>query len=175
VNALVAGFLDFSKPRPVKLQPLWLPALVEEAIASFEIDPRNEGLLIQGATVPSVWVEGDPVCAHQVFGNLLSNARKALKGVASPALRLEFRLEHGAIIGELADNGCGMGPEQLRSIFLPFSSGFDEGTGLGMSLVFQFVQRMGWNIDVESEPRKGTTIRLRIPVVPSPAEAEAEG
>lgn len=175
VNALVSGFLDFSKPRPVKPQPLWLPALIEEATASFEIDPRNERLHIQGDAVPAVWVEGDPVCAHQVFGNLLSNARKALKGVASPSLHLKFRLEHNTVVSELSDNGCGMGPEQIHSIFLPFSSGFDEGTGLGMSLVFQFVQRMGWNIDVDSEPKKGTTIRLRIPVLPSPVEEEVPG
>jgi signal transduction histidine kinase len=77
------------------------------------------------------------------------------------------------VVGEFHDNGSGMGPEQLRSIFLPFSSGFTEGTGLGMSLVFQFVQRMGWQIAVESELQRGTTVRLRIPTLPPP-EGDAE-
>ncbi len=172
VNDLVSGFLDFSKPRPVKLQPLWLPAFLEEAEASFEIDPRNEALPLRIAPVPEVWIQGDPVCAHQVLGNLLSNARKALRGQPAPLLRIEFRLEPSWVVAEISDNGCGMEPEQLRSIFVPFSSGFDEGTGLGMSLVFQFVQRMGWVIHVDSALSRGTTIRLHIPTLPPPTEPE---
>jgi len=172
VNELVSGFLDFSKPRPVRLQPLWLPDLVDELRASFEIDPRSAALPLQMEEVPRVWIQGDPACAHQVFGNLLSNARKALQGQATPILRLDFRQEAGGILGEISDNGCGMGPEQLRTIFLPFSSGFDEGTGLGMSIAFQFVQRMGWDINVDSEPGRGTTIRLRIPILPPPPEMD---
>jgi len=173
VNDLVSGFLDFSKPRPVKLQPMWLPAFLDEAKASFEIDPRNETLPLHVASVPEVWVQGDPVSAHQVLGNLLSNARKALRNHPSPLLRMEFHLEPTWVVAEISDNGCGMEPEQLRSIFVPFSSGFDEGTGLGMSLVFQFVQRMGWVIHVESTLHQGTTIRLRIPILPPPAEPES--
>ncbi|MFZ1614482.1 MAG: ATP-binding protein, partial [Holophaga sp.] len=168
VSALVSGFLDFSKPRPVKLQPLWLPALMDEAKASFEIDPRNEGLGLYLEVVPPLWVQGDPVCAHQVFGNLLSNARKALKDTATPTLRMGFQQEPNAVVCEVTDNGCGMTAEQVRSIFVPFSSGFTEGTGLGMSLVFQFVQRMGWDIDLESEPDRGTRIRLKIPAAGTP-------
>jgi len=174
VNDLVSGFLDFSKPRPVRIQPLWLPDLVEEARTSFEIDPRNEALLLSLEQVPQVWVGGDPVCAHQVFSNLLSNARKALRFQSVPTLRLSFQREGTSVVGEISDNGCGMGPDQLKSIFLPFSSGFDEGTGLGMSIVFQFVQRMDWDIDVESEHQHGTTVHLRIPILPAPPESDAK-
>lgn len=165
VSALVSGFLDFSKPRPVSLQPLWLPVLMEEAKSSFEIDPRNEGLQLHLDAVPMVWVQGDPVCAHQVFGNLLSNARKALRDTGEPHLRMEFRPDHGGVVCELVDNGCGMGSDRMKSIFVPFASGFQEGTGLGMSLVFQFVQRMGWDITPESEPGRGTRMRVRMPVL----------
>lgn len=172
VSALVSGFLDFSKPRPVTVQPLWLPALVEEVKASFEIDPRNEGLRLSLDVVPALWVLGDSVCVHQVFGNLLSNARKALKDVPTPLLHLGFQVEHSIVVCQVADNGCGMSPEQVRSIFVPFSSGFSEGTGLGMSLVFQFVQRMGWYIDLESELDRGTRIRLKIPTS-APLERES--
>ena len=91
VNDLVSGFLDFSKPRPVRLQPLWLPALVDEMRASFEIDPRNEALPLHIEGLPQLWIQGDPVCAHQVFGNLLSNARKALQTQTAPDCRVLAR------------------------------------------------------------------------------------
>ncbi|MDP2876051.1 MAG: ATP-binding protein, partial [Holophaga sp.] len=167
VSVLVSSFLDFSKPRPVKLQSLWLPTLLEEAKASFEIDPRNTDFSLDLDLVPPLWVLGDPVCAHQIFGNLLSNARKALHDTVFPTLHIGFRQDHAEVICEVADNGCGMTAEQLRLVFVPFSSGFTEGSGLGMSLVFQFVQRMGWDIEVDSELERGTRIRLRIPLASS--------
>jgi signal transduction histidine kinase len=49
-------------------------------------------------------------------------------------------------------------------VFIPFSSGFEEGTGLGMSLVFQFVQQMGWDIQLESTLGRGTTVTVTLPL-----------
>jgi signal transduction histidine kinase len=59
-----------------------------------------------------------------------------------------------------------MSEQRRRMIFIPFSSGFEEGTGLGMSLVFQFVQQMGWDIQVDSSPGRGTTVALSLPLAP---------
>ncbi|HQL49139.1 MAG TPA: ATP-binding protein, partial [Holophaga sp.] len=72
----------------------------------------------------------------------------------------------GALHLAVKDNGCGMNEEQLRTAFLPFSSGFQEGTGLGLSLVYQFVQRMNWDIWLASQVGRGTTAHLRIPAAP---------
>ena len=147
----MSDFLDFSRPRPVRIQSLWLPGLMEEVKASWETDPRNEGLQLQVEGPPGIWIQGDQICVHQVFTNLLSNARKALEGVRQPAIHIRFPKVGKALEVEVEDNGCGMTPEQLHTVFLPFSSSFREGTGLGMSLVFQFVQRMGWDIRIVSQ------------------------
>jgi two-component system, NtrC family, sensor histidine kinase PilS len=166
VSVLVTDFLDFTRPRPMRVQPVELRMLTEELRASWETDPRRGHLVLEMAAPPEGEVLADPVCAHQVFTNLLSNARKALKGAAAPSLKVDFRPEGDHVLAQVADNGCGMSEEQLKTIFIPFSSGFEEGTGLGMSLVFQFVQRMGWSIQVESVPGSGTTVSLKIPRVP---------
>ena len=60
-------------------------------------------------------------------------------------------------------------------IFTPFASGFEEGTGLGMSLVFQYVQKMGWDITVASTPGRGTRIALAIPLGPGTFPPSADG
>lgn len=166
VSALVTDFLDFTRPRALKVESIWLPDLVDEARDAFETDPRNEGLGLTVEAVPVAWILGDRGCAHQVVANLLSNARKAVRDQPAPRLRLGFQLEPGAVQMTVADNGCGMDGEQLRTAFLPFSSGFQEGTGLGLSLVYQFVQRMGWDIRLTSLPGQGTTVHLRIPIPP---------
>jgi two-component system, NtrC family, sensor histidine kinase PilS len=175
VSAIVSDFLDFSRPRAVKVQSLWLTGLMEEVKASWETDARNEGLQLQMDLPPGAWIKGDPICFHQIFTNLLSNARKALEGVAQPLVRIRFSAVAKGLEVDVEDNGCGMSPEQLHNVFLPFSSHFREGTGLGMSLVFQFVQQMEWDIRIESRESQGTTVHLIIPLGTEPEEASFEG
>ncbi len=164
VSAILTKFLDFTRPKPVEVRRVFFPELVEELRSSWETDPRAEGLHLGLSPVPEVWVAADPLCAHQVFTNLLTNARKALEGVAEPQVHLEFEAESGHLMAQVRDNGCGMEAEQLRTLFVPFSSTFKEGTGLGMSIVFQFVQQMGWDIRVQSQAHFGTLVTVRIPL-----------
>lgn len=166
VSGIVTDFLDFTRPRPARMQAIPLPALAEEVRAAWETDPRKEGIALEMEEPPAVEIQGDAAWVHQIFTNLLSNARKALAGVPAPRVRVGFRLEGDRVLASVADNGCGMGEERRHALFLPFASGFEEGTGLGMSLVFQFTRQMGWEIRAESEPGQGTTIHLEIPVAP---------
>ena len=78
-------------------------------------------------------------------------------------VRLACTLHEEGIRLSVADNGCGMTPEQLKQLFVPFAGSFREGTGLGMSLVYRFIQAMGWRIEVDSEPGRGTLIEILIP------------
>jgi two-component system sensor histidine kinase PilS (NtrC family) len=166
VSALVTDFLDFTRPRPARIQALDLRQVAEEWRASWETDPRSGGVHLDMALPPDLRVMGDSVLVHQIFINLLTNARKALKGVADPRIRIQFLVRPGFVTTLLSDNGCGMTEERRRALFIPFSSGFEEGTGLGMSLVFQFTQQMGWSLGVESAPGLGTTVKLEIPLEP---------
>jgi signal transduction histidine kinase len=164
VSALVTDFLDFTRPRPVRIQPIRLRTVVEDLRASWETDLRSSGLTMTAGLPPDLWILGDTVWVHQVFTNLLSNARKALKGVKDPVIRLDCKPRRATVAVSVSDNGCGMSEARRRAIFVPFSSGFEEGTGLGMSLVFQFVQQMGWDIRVDSTLGRGTTITLTLPI-----------
>ena len=164
VSAILTKFLDFTRPKPVEIRRVYFPDLIEELRASWETDPRAEGLPLGIGPVPEVWVRADPLCAHQVFTNLLTNARKALEGASKPKVHLDFEEDPNHLLVQVHDNGCGMDVEQLRTLFVPFSSTFKEGTGLGMSLVFQFVQAMGWDIRVQSQPAFGTLVSLKIPL-----------
>ena len=163
VDAIVRDFLDFARPGEPKRERLFLPSVAEDLQASWETDPRTEGLLLQVEPPPSVWLETDPVGFHRAMTNLLSNARKAVSEAQPKEVRLGFRLESGRLHITVQDNGCGMDAERLRTLFVPFASGFEEGTGLGLSLVYQFVQTMGWEMKVASLPGKGSTIHLFLP------------
>lgn len=174
VDAIVKDFLDFARPGEPKREQRFLPSVVEDLQASWETDPRTDGLTLAIEPAPAVWIETDPVGFHRTLTNLLSNARKAVAGVRRPEVGLDFRLEGGRLRILVHDNGRGMDTERMRTLFVPFASGFEEGTGLGLSLVYQFVQAMGWEIKVESAPGKGTKVLLFLPILPE-AGAPSQG
>jgi signal transduction histidine kinase len=96
--------------------------------------------------------------------NLLSNARKAIKNVPEPSVRMACTVTDGMICLTVSDNGCGMTNEQLDRLFVPFAGSFEEGSGLGMSLVYKFIEAMGWQIKVESSPGQGTRVQIFLPI-----------
>ncbi|MBK8725356.1 MAG: hypothetical protein IPL96_04705 [Holophagaceae bacterium] len=164
VSGILSNFLDVSRPRDITVQPLYLPTLVAELRSSWETDPRGQGVRLVMGPVPKAWILGEPLCFHQVFTNLLSNARKAVGARPDPSILITFATDAQGLQIQVGDNGTGMNAEQMATLFVPFSSGFQEGTGLGMSLVYQFVQQMGWDIQVESLEGEGTVVTLLVPL-----------
>ncbi len=163
VGAILSDFLDFARPEVPGGSVLFLPKVLEEARASWEMDPRTKGLPLLMDEVAQVSCRSDATGLHRLLLNLLVNARKAVEGRPSPMVRLTCTVHEEGIRLSVADNGCGMTPEQLNQLYVPFSGSFREGTGLGMSLVYRFIQAMGWRIEVESEPGQGTRVQILIP------------
>ena len=100
----------------------------------------------------------------QVYMNLLVNASQAIEGKGTITIRT--RHKGGWVTVEIIDTGKGMPEEIKKQIFEP---GFTtketgEGTGLGLAIVKQIIADHGGKIEVESEPGKGTTFRILIPV-----------
>jgi two-component system sensor histidine kinase PilS (NtrC family) len=166
VGAIVSDFLDFARPEPPPGTVLSLPRVLDEARASWEMDPRTGGLSLAVQEAPQVFLRADSVGLHRVLMNLLSNARKAVKDVPAPQVSLTAWASGGWIQLAVEDNGCGMSTEQLSRLFVPFSGSFEEGSGLGMSLVYKFTEAMGWRIEVQSRPGDGTRVQIFLPECP---------
>ena len=163
VTATLTDFLDFARPELPAGSLLFLPQIIEEVRSSWEMDPRTSPLSLTLSPLPPVSFWSDPVGFHRLLMNLLSNARKAVKGTPEPTVRLDVCATATEIQLTLADNGCGMTQEQLERLFVPFAGGFEEGSGLGMSLVYKFIEAMGWRIQVQSVPQQGTRVEIMIP------------
>jgi signal transduction histidine kinase len=163
LSAIVSDFLDLARPEPPGGSILFLPRIIEEVRSSWEMDPRTEGFPLVLDPVPPVYLLSDSTGLHRALMNLLSNARKAIKEVPEPSVHLACLVSDGMIRLTVSDNGCGMTDEQLHSLFVPFAGSFEEGSGLGMSLVYKFIEAMGWQIEVESSPGQGTRIQVLMP------------
>ena len=163
VGVIVSDFLDLARPEAGPGVVLPLGRVLEEARASWEMDPRTEGLALDLREPPQAFLQADPVGLHRTLMNLLSNARKAVKDAAAPRVSLWAERSGGRIRLAVEDNGCGMAPSQVERLFVPFSGTFEEGSGLGMSLVYKFTEAMGWTIEVESRPGAGTRVTIFLP------------
>ena len=101
---------------------------------------------------------------QQIFMNVMLNAFDAMHGTGTLTVR-GWRTD-GAIEVSIADTGEGMLPEQLQHIFEPFytTKAARKGTGLGLALSYNIVQRHGGSIRVQSEVGKGSTFTVSIPL-----------
>jgi PAS domain S-box-containing protein len=119
-------------------------------------------------------IECLPSQLNQVFLNLLINAGHAIETRGTITIRSGMADDNQVWV-EVADSGQGIAPASLNRIFDPFftTKAMGKGTGLGLSLSYGIVQKHNGRIEVESEPGKGSTFRVVLPVrhasAPQPA------
>jgi signal transduction histidine kinase/CheY-like chemotaxis protein len=123
-----------------------------------------------------VYLDADLTRLAQVFGNLLTNASKYTPKRGHIALRAE--LKGGSVVVSVEDNGIGLHPQSLRSIFGMFSQvdhGLERttgGLGIGLALVKGLSEMHGGSVRAESEgPGKGSRFIVTLPSAPGTAQA----
>jgi signal transduction histidine kinase len=146
----------------IALQPVDsdLNELVAEALRGMGAFPRAE-MAQDLRPLPNVSMDRAQI--RNVIGNLIMNARDAV-GLGG-RIRIETAQRNGWVVLSVTDNGCGMSPEFLRrGLFRPFQSTKKNGIGIGMFQCKAIVEAHHGKIEVESEPGKGTSFRVLLPV-----------
>ena len=113
-------------------------------------------------------VQIDKFQLQQVFLNLILNAEAAIKETSKPGtLTVTTERINNHINIHFKDNGCGIDRHTLPRIFDPFFTTKDigKGTGLGLSICYGIVVKHGGKITVKTNPNKGTTFTVRMPVI----------
>ena len=98
---------------------------------------------------------------RQVFWNICDNSLKAMPEGGTLTAQAEEVGKRVRVV--LADTGIGFTSVQLEKVFEPFQSGFSEGTGLGLALVYQIIQGHQGSIQVDSQPGKGARFVIDLP------------
>jgi signal transduction histidine kinase len=162
LDEVVQGFLKFSRPEDLKLQPVNLAALLAEiaAIVRPEAERARVELVVAPGDVPDV--NGDPAMLRQAFLNLALNACQAMP--AGGTLRIHCESRRGRVVAtSFTDSGVGIRPEHLQRIFDLYFTTKDQGSGIGLSMVYRTVQMHDGEIEVQSTPGAGTTFRVLLP------------
>ncbi len=105
---------------------------------------------------------GDKVKLEEVFLNLLKNAKEAIPGKGT--ILLTAVRKKGTLSIQIKDSGCGIPAERIDSIFEPFKTYKEGGTGLGLSLSKRIIEAHGGSISVISKEGKGATFTIKLPI-----------
>jgi signal transduction histidine kinase/HPt (histidine-containing phosphotransfer) domain-containing protein len=178
--SVINDILDFSKIESGKLEleeiPLDVRALVRDIYDVQSAKAQEKRLQFEVIFDPNVppFIIGDMTRLRQILLNLVSNA---LKFTDSGSVQIRVCLDSGQtpvsdrrfqLLFSVTDTGIGLSYEQLQRLFQPFLQGTAStsrkygGTGLGLVICKNLVERMGGKIEVESKPNQGSTFSFTI-------------
>jgi signal transduction histidine kinase len=162
LDEVVQGFLKFTRPEDLKLQPVRLSILFDEVIPIVRPEAERTRVELSVECDGAIDVNGDPAMLRQAFLNLTLNACQAMPHGGSLAIRCAPP-RRGRVSITFTDTGIGIPPEHLNRIFDLYFTTRDKGSGIGLSMVYRTVQMHDGGIEVQSTPGKGTTFRVLLP------------
>jgi signal transduction histidine kinase/HAMP domain-containing protein len=163
LDQVVQGFLKFMRPEDLQLRPVPVQALLSETAAILEPDAAANGVRVQVDCPPGVPdVQGDPGSLRQALLNLALNACQAM--THGGTLRLTGRgISRRRVAITVEDTGPGIRPDHLPKVFDLYFTTKQDGSGIGLSMVFRTVQLHDGEIEVQSTLGTGTTFRIVLP------------
>jgi signal transduction histidine kinase len=159
---------------PLRKQPTDLAAIIRDSVAAAEPDAVRAGVDLAAEVPPELTVTGDPQRLGQVVDHLVSNA---LKYTESGGLaQVSAAADDERVVIRVRDTGIGIRPEDQAHLFTRFFRTRDathraiRGIGLGLSITKAIVESHGGQIELESEPGRGSEFRV---VLPRPVDSLA--
>ena len=174
LNHLLNDVLDFARPRPLRLQSVELGEVVKRLLSLMSQRLAERGIRVATFVEAPLCLVCDPEQIHQVLLNLVLNAVEAMEGV-EPERRLDITVYsrvHQAMV-LVSDTGAGIAKEKREQLFDPFFTTKTSGGGLGLSILQTIVLSHGGTVTVESEPGRGATFIVALPLT-GPAAKGAE-
>lgn len=155
-NSLVTRFLDFARPLEPRRQTADIASIIDKAVTHARVEVNRD----YAPSLPPLAI--DPALMEQVFINLLTNASQASPPGAPITIRTRAVNDQAEV--SVIDRGCGIPRDKMETIFNPFVTTKQNGVGLGLAIVAKIVDTHGGKMAVESEPGKGSTFSVLLPI-----------
>lgn len=161
MTRLLNEFLLLGKPAEKHDEPLQLALLIEELLPLLEAEACNYGSELQINIKYNSLIKADPGQITQVLMNLICNAAQAAGESGRIVLSLH-EIEETAVL-TIKDSGPGIDPKIRDSLFMPFFTRKERGTGLGLPVVQAIVHNHGGDILVENAKEGGAVFKVILP------------
>jgi PAS domain S-box-containing protein len=180
LDRILTEFLQAVRPVKPNLESVDFPALLKETLDFQRHEMADRRVLVETEIAPNLpTVRVDRGQIRQVLFNLTKNAAEAMPG--GGVLRIAVGATDRLVRVSVRDTGSGITPEQMSRIFEPYYTTKTGGSGLGMMIVQRIVRDHGGEIEIHSEPDRGTTVTVFLPredclirMLPARAPAAAE-
>jgi signal transduction histidine kinase len=172
ISNILRRMLSLSRPATAEYKWVDIDELIDNTLSLMKFDKRMRSVTINNITatdLPMVWL--NPQLLEQVLINIFINALDAMNakpGEQEHILGLTRESNDGIVEIRVSDTGIGMSPEVCKRAFESFftTKEIGKGTGLGLFISYNLVTEVDGTIAMESEPGKGTTVIIRIPIRP---------
>jgi PAS domain S-box-containing protein len=185
VNAIMEDLLELSRPPRIAPRPLHIHEVIARCVALYEQQAAQRGIMISQELTPELArVRADSEYLLRALGNLAINAIQAMTSggmltirtgtgvpwqstLAEPTAHADLGVAADAaqpfVFISVTDTGTGMTPEQLDSLFTPFFTTKEKGTGLGLALTHKIIEEHQGHLHVESQFGVGSTFTILLP------------
>ena len=169
---LVTTLLELARvgSAPLRYGETRLDGLVQDAFDTIRLTAKGPLPVLSCGELPEVITDADLL--RPVLANLIGNAVKFSRGIATARVVVEARAEDEMVVVRVSDNGIGFSGSDAGKLFEPFMRlhGADfEGHGLGLSIVRKAVERLGGRVWVTPNPDAGLSFNFSIPQAASDA------
>jgi len=182
---LAGQILSFSRKSREEPHPLLAVPLIKECLKLLRAGIPTSIQMVERLTPERLWIDADVTRVHQILMNLATNGVHAMRGSTGIltievsrccSTKVQTQGTGDFLFLRVSDTGTGMDKDLLSHIFEPYFTTKDqhEGTGLGLSVVKTTVLKLGGTIDVSSEPGKGTSFEVLLPLIKDPAAPQAK-
>ena len=170
LDEFIRSMLDYARVNRVDqdFEPVNLPELIHNCISELEYMDSSHKLRTEVNIDPSkTTIQSDRLRMKIIFSNIISNAFKYMNSEADSFLRIRIKTAHRGVELTFSDNGIGIRKEHLGKIFKMFYRATErsQGSGLGMYIVKQAVEKLGGTITLSSQYGKGTRIKIILPEI----------
>jgi len=161
-NNLVSRFLNFARPLEMHPARADAAAIADLALQRVRELAETRGVRLERETAAAeLPFTADTDLLLVAMQNLIQNAVQA--STSGQTVRVGAEQNDGLVVLRVRDEGAGIAPEQMESIFNPFFTTKPGGVGLGLALVAKIADEHGGRIGVQSEPGRGATFELILP------------
>jgi signal transduction histidine kinase len=163
LDRVVRSFLNFTKPMEIALADVSLRGLLLETIALLEAETSNAGIKLAieiPASLPHLRIDRDLI--KQCLLNIAQNGCQAMP--EGGKLTISAAVQDSRAMIKIQDTGIGIPPENREKIFNLYYTTRENGSGIGLAMVFKIVQLHNGEITVESEVGHGSTFTMTFPV-----------